>query len=70
MNEYAVRIYTIDGNTIDKNIVAPSMVADFDKQLCQAIESGGAMLDTTDGTKFIINTAAIAAIEIAPAEKH
>ena len=70
MNESAVRVYTIDGNTIDKIIVAPPTATDFNEQLCRAIDNGGAMLDTTEGTKFIINTAAIAAIEIAPAEKH
>lgn len=62
-------IYTIAGVALEKTIVQPATIADFDKQLCDALDNGGAMLDTIDGTKLIINTAAISAVEICKARE-
>lgn len=57
-------IYTIGGAVLQKTVVVPQTVSSFDKQLCDAVEQGGALVDTVDGTRFFINTAATAAVEI------
>lgn len=57
-------IYTIGGAVMQKTIEIPQTISDFSKQLCEAIEQGGALVDTVDGTRLFINTAATAAIEI------
>ena len=64
MDLYIITLHTVNGTEIRRNIVAPLNAVDFDEKLCAALDSGGAMLDTKDGTKLIINTAAIATIEI------
>lgn len=64
MNVQDLYIYTIGGAVLHKTAIVPATAIDFDKQLCDAIDNGGAMVDTTDGTKLIINTAAVAAVEI------
>ena len=57
-------IYTIGGAVLQKTIAVPQTVGGFDRQLCEAIEQGGALVDTIDGTRLFINTAATAAVEI------
>ncbi len=59
-----IYIYTIGGAVLHKAAVVPATAADFENQLCSAIDNGGAMVDTADKTKLIINTAAVAAVEI------
>lgn len=58
-------IYTIAGAVLEKTIIVPVGVPNYTSRICEAIENGGVMLDTTDGTKIIINTAAVVAIEVA-----
>lgn len=58
-----IYIYTIGGAVMQKTIAVPQTVRSFDEQLCKAIEQGGALVDTIDGTRFFINTAATAAVE-------
>lgn len=57
-------IYTIAGAVLEKTVIVPAGVPNFTGRICEAIDNGGALLDTIDGTKIIINTAAIVAIEI------
>lgn len=64
MKAQDIYIYTIGGAVLQKTIAVPQTVRSFDEQLCEAIEQGGAMVDTIDGTHFFINTAATAAVEI------
>ena len=59
-----IYIYTIGGAVMQKTIAVPQTVRSFDEQLCEAIEQGGVLVDTIDGTRFFINTAATAAVEI------
>ena len=57
-------IYTIAGAVLEKTVIVPANVPNFSKKICEAIDNGGAMLDTIDGSKIIINTAAVVAVEI------
>lgn len=57
-------IYTIGGAVPEKTIVIPQTVSGFDRQLCKAIEQGGALVDTIDGMRLLLNTAATAAARI------
>lgn len=59
-----ILIYTIGGAVLKKTIAVPQTIRSFDEQLCEALEQGGALVDTVDGTRFFINTAATAGVEI------
>lgn len=67
MTVHDISITTISGSVLRKSIIAPPTIEDFRAQLCKAIDNGGAMLDTTEGTNLIINTAAVVAIEVGAA---
>ena len=64
MRVHDIFIYTIAGAVLEKTIVVPENVPNFANKICDAIDNGGALLDTIDGSKIIINTAAVVAVEI------